>query len=119
MFTNGVVVSAKSEQKEAAQKWAAFLTASDAMVETRLSTSWELPPVADESKLAAYLDQPVPANRQAVFDSLDAVVLPPVIEAQQEMQDIVTEELGNAAAGRKTVEVALTDAQTRVDALLG
>jgi len=46
-------------------------------------------------------------------------VLPPVIESQQEMQDIVGEELANAAAGRKTVEQALTDAQTRVTALLG
>jgi multiple sugar transport system substrate-binding protein len=119
MFTNGVAVSAKSEQKEAAQRWVEFLTASDAMVKTRLDTSWELPPVADESQLAAYLDVTPPTNRQAVFDSLDAVVLPPVIESQQEMQDIITEELGNAAAARKTVEQALTDAQERVNGLLG
>lgn len=118
MFTNGVVVSAKSQHKEAAQKWIEFLTASDTTVATRLKTAWELPPV-DESKLGAYLDITPPTNRQAVFDSLDAVVLPPVIESQQEMQDIVTEELGNAAAARKSVEQALTDAQTRVDALLG
>jgi multiple sugar transport system substrate-binding protein len=39
--------------------------------------------------------------------------------AQQEMQDAVTAELGNAAAGRKTVEQALTDAQTKVNSLLG
>jgi multiple sugar transport system substrate-binding protein len=119
MFTNGVAVSASSEQKEAAQRWVEFLTSSDAMVEKRLETSWELPPVADESKLSDYLDVTPPANRQAVFDSLDAVVLPPVIEAQQEMQDIVSEELGNAAAGRKTVEQALTDAQNAVNGLLG
>ena len=60
-----------------------------------------------------------PENREAVVESLDAVVLAPVIERAQEMQDIVTEELGNAAAGRKTVEQALTDAQERVTALLG
>ncbi|WP_197024677.1 sugar ABC transporter substrate-binding protein [Cellulomonas sp. KRMCY2] len=119
MFTNGVVVSATSEVKDAAQQWVEFLTSSDEMVQTRLDTSWELPPVADESKVAAYLDVTPPANRQAVFDSLDAVVLPPVIESQQEMQDIVSEELGNAAAGRKPVEQALNDAQDRVNALLG
>jgi len=118
MFTNGVAVSASSEVKEAAQRWIEFLTASDVTVQTRLDTSWELPPV-DESQLSAYLDVTPPANRQAVFDSLDAVVLPPVIEAQQEMQDIVSEELSNAAAGRKQVEQALTDAQDRVNALLG
>lgn len=119
MFTNGVAVSAASEVQEAAQRWVEFLTISDTTVQTRLDTSWELPPVADEQDLAAYLEVTPPANRQAVFDSLDAVVLPPVIESQQEMQDIVGEELSNAAAGRKSVEQALTDAQERVNGLLG
>lgn len=118
MFTNGAVVSAASKNKAAAEKWVSFLTSSDTMVETRLATSWELPPVADESKLASYLDQDKPANRQAVFDSLEATVLPPVIERQQEMQDVVTEELGNAAAGRKSVAQALADAEQAVNALL-
>lgn len=119
MFANGVAVSASSEQQEAAQRWIEFLTASETTVQTRLDTSWELPPVADESLLSPYLEVTPPANRQAVFDALDAVVLPPVIESQQEMQDIVSEELGNAAAGRKSVEQALTDAQERVNGLLG
>jgi multiple sugar transport system substrate-binding protein len=35
------------------------------------------------------------------------------------MQDAVNEELSDAAAGRKTVEQALADAASRVDALLG
>ncbi len=118
MFTNGVVVSADSENQEAAQKWITFLTSSDEMVQKRLDTSWELPPVADESQLAPYLEEGKPANRQAVFDSLEATVLPPVIERQQEMQDAVNSELSNAAAGRKTVEQAVTDAQEAVDALL-
>ncbi|MCC2309956.1 ABC transporter substrate-binding protein [Cellulomonas chengniuliangii] len=119
LFANGVVVSAKSAHPEEATRWLEFLTASSTTVETRLATSWELPPVADQSMLDSYLEVTPPANRAAVFDSLDAVVLPPVIESQQEMQDIVGEELANAAAGRKTVEQALTDAQTRVTALLG
>jgi len=118
MFTNGVVVNAASKNKQAAQKWIEFLTASADTAKTRLATSWELPPIADESELASYLQQPKPANRQAVFDSLNATVLPPVIERQQEMQDIITKELGNAAAGRKSVEKALADAQSQVNALL-
>ena len=118
MFTNGVVVSATSKSKEAAQKWVTYLTSSDETVQTRLKSSWELPPVADEARLASYLDQGKPANRQAVFDSLDATVLPPVIERQQEMQDAVSKELTAAAAGRKSVAKALTDAETAVNALL-
>ncbi|WP_372594637.1 sugar ABC transporter substrate-binding protein [Actinotalea sp.] len=119
MFTNGVVVSASSDKQEAAQAWIEYLTSSDTMVDTRLAASWELPPISDTAKLATYLDVTPPASRQVVFDSLEATVLPPVIASQQEMQDIVGEELGNAAAGRKTVEQALDDAAARVDALLG
>lgn len=118
LFTNGVGVSADSANPEAAQRWIDFLAASDTTTQIRLDTSWELPPVADESKLSAYLDVTPPANRQAVLDSLDSVVLPPVIERQQEMQDVVTEELGSAAAGRKSAEEALADAEERVNALL-
>lgn len=118
MFSNSAVVSSSSENVEAAEKWVQFLASSDAAVQIRLDASWELPPVADEAQFAAYTEQPLPANRQAVLDSLDAVVLPPVIERQQEMQDIVTEELTSAAAGRKSVEDALASAKERVDALL-
>ncbi|PSL02708.1 carbohydrate ABC transporter substrate-binding protein (CUT1 family) [Haloactinopolyspora alba] len=118
MFANGAVVSASSEHPDAAQRWVDFLAASDTTTDIRLETSWELPPVADESKLAEYTEATPPANRQAVLDSLDAVALPPVIERQQEMQDVVTEELGNAAAGRKSVEDALADAEQAVNELL-
>jgi multiple sugar transport system substrate-binding protein len=118
MFANGAAVSATSDNIEAAQQWVDFLASSDVTTQVRLDSSWELPPVADESKLSSYLEVTPPENRQAVFDSLEAVVLPPVIERQQEMQDIVGEELSNAAAGRKSVEDALSDAAQRVDALL-
>lgn len=118
MFTNGAVVSAKSKNQAAAQKWITFLTSSDEMATKRLETSWELPPVANEAKLASYLDAGKPANRQAVFDSLEATVLPPVIERQQEMQDAVGKELSSAAAGRKSVAAAMTDAEKAVNALL-
>ncbi len=119
MFVNGLVVSSAAKNTEAAQKWVTFMSSSDVMTTTRLDASWELPPVGDQSKLAPYLEQPKPANRQAVFDALEATVLPPVIERQQEMQDAVTKELTEAAAGRKPVAQALTDAQAAVNGLLG
>lgn len=119
MFVNGLVVSSAAKNTEAAQKWITFMSSSDIMTTTRLDASWELPPVGDQSKLAPYLEQPKPANRRAVFDALEATVLPPVIERQQEMQDAVTKELTEAAAGRKPVAQALTDAQAAVNGLLG
>jgi multiple sugar transport system substrate-binding protein len=118
LFTNGVMVNAASKNKAAAQKWISFLSASSAMVKIRLATSWELPTVADQSELAPYLNQPKPANRKAVFEALNATVLSPVIDSQQQMQDIVTQELGSAAAGRESVAKALANAQSQVNALL-
>lgn len=120
VFSNAVAVSANSSHKEAAQKWAEFLTSSQVMVDTRLSAGWELPAISDEALLATYLDQGEPDNRQAVFDSLDGIALPPVIgDNQAEMQDIVGAELTEAAAGRKSVEDAIASAASQVNDLLG
>ncbi|MDF1478661.1 sugar ABC transporter substrate-binding protein [Leifsonia sp. H3M29-4] len=120
VFSNAVGVSATSEHIEAATKWAEFLTSSDVMVQTRLDAGWELPPISDEAQLATYLDKGKPANRQAVFDSLDGIALPPVVaNGQTEMQDIIGEELVEAQAGRKTVEEALASAEERINAVIG
>ncbi|WP_166870905.1 sugar ABC transporter substrate-binding protein [Salinibacterium sp. ZJ450] len=120
MFSNAVAVSSGSKNIEAAQKFAEFLTSSETMVDVRLDSGWELPPISDETKLHSYLTKGAPENRQAVFDSLDGVALSPSIGANQaEMQDIISEELTEATAGRKTVEDALASAEERVNALLG
>lgn len=120
VFSNAVGVSAASEHPEAAAKWAEFLTSSTTMVDARLASGWELPPISDEDDLAVYLTQDNPANRQAVFDSLDGIALPPVVaEGQTEMQDIMSEELVEAQAGRKTVQQALDAAEERINKAIG
>ncbi|MFD9944287.1 ABC transporter substrate-binding protein [Nonomuraea sp. NPDC059023] len=119
VFHNAVAASATTKNGKAAYAWAKFLSSSDVAANTRIASSWELPPVSDQQLLAGYLKDPKPANRQAVFDSLKSIALPPVIKRQQEMQDAVTKELTEAAAGRKPVEEALKSAATKVDALLG
>jgi multiple sugar transport system substrate-binding protein len=119
MFSNAVAIAANSQNQEAAAKWAAFLTSSDTMVDVRLQAGWELPPIADQSKLQSYLTAGAPANRQAVFDSLTDVALAPSIgENQAQLQDDVTNALTEIAAGRQKVEDAIPAAAQRVDALL-
>ena len=119
MFSNAVAVSAGSKHQDAAAKWAAFLTSSVTMVDVRLKAGWELPPIADQTKLQAYLTAGAPANRQAVFDSLEAVALAPSIgENQAQLQDDVTDALTEVAAGRQTAEDAISAAAQKVDALL-
>jgi multiple sugar transport system substrate-binding protein len=117
-FANGVVASATTEHPEAAALWMQHLAGSDASVEARLAASWELPPVADVSLLAPYLEQSPPANRIAVFESLESVVVPPVIERQQEMQDAVGQALEQALLGQLSVEDAIAQAAEQVRALL-
>jgi multiple sugar transport system substrate-binding protein len=120
VFSNALGVSANSKHQEAAAKWAEFLSSSDTTVQVRLDAGWELPPISDDAKLATYLTKGDPANRQAVFDSLDGIALPPVVAAgQSEMQDIMTEELVEAQSGRKTVEDALSSAEERINAAIG
>ncbi|MBB5085001.1 ABC transporter substrate-binding protein [Nonomuraea endophytica] len=119
VFHNAVAASATTKNGKAAYAWAKFLSSSDVAANTRIASSWELPPVSDQQLLAGYLKDPKPANRQAVFDSLKSIALPPVIKRQQEMQDAVTKELTEAAAGRKSVDEALKSAAAKVDALLG
>lgn len=120
VFSNALAVSATSEHKDAAQQFAVYLSSSQTMVDTRLSSGWELPPISDDAQLAAYLEQTDPANRQAVFDSLDAIALPPIIgDNQAQMQDLVSEVLAEAAAGRLTVEEALAKAESEINGMLG
>jgi multiple sugar transport system substrate-binding protein len=118
VFHNAVAASATTRHGKEAWAWARFLSSSGIAATTRIASSWELPPVSDQSVLAGYLKDPKPANRQAVFDSLKSIALPPVIQRQQEMQDAVTKELSNAAAGREPVKDALAAAAAKVDELL-
>ncbi|HTL41603.1 MAG TPA: sugar ABC transporter substrate-binding protein [Pseudolysinimonas sp.] len=119
VFSNALGVSANSKHPEAAAKWAEFLSSSDTTVQVRLDAGWELPPISDDAKLSTYLEKGAPENRQAVFDSLDGIALPPVVATgQTEMQDIMTEELVEAQAGRKSVEDALKSAEERINAAI-
>ena len=52
-----------------------------------------------------------------MFDALDNIALPPVIERQQEMQDIVTQALELIVSEGADPQQALDDAAAEVDAL--
>lgn len=118
-FSNAIAVSANSKNKAAAQTWVEYMTSSDVMAQTRINSSWELPPTSDESILNDYLAKDKPANRKAVFEALEHVALPPVIgDNQQEMVDIVTNALGEVEAKRSTAADALKIAEDKVNALL-
>lgn len=119
-FSNAAVISKNTKNAEAAYKWVKFLAASPVTAKIRIETSWELPALSlsQRPNVQAYLDKPLPANREAVFQSLQYAVTPPVVENQSQLQDIINQELEAAKLGTKTVEQALASAQQRVTALV-
>lgn len=120
-FSNAVAVSRTSKNAAAAQKWVKFLSSSPTVAQRRIASNWELPALSlsQRTLIQPYLDRPLPANREAVFNSLQYAVTPPVVDQQSQLQDIINQELEAAALGSKTVEQALASAQQRVQALLG
>ncbi|MDR1231845.1 MAG: sugar ABC transporter substrate-binding protein, partial [Spirochaetaceae bacterium] len=55
-----------------------------------------------------------PANREAVFKSLDYLVTPPVIVQSSQMQDIVTKHLKEAASGSVRPAQALANMEAEL-----
>ena len=115
-FSNCVVLNPESKNREAAATWLAWLTSSTKSAEIRLEAGWDLPALSDMDALASYLEITPPENREAVFESLNYLVLPPVIEDYALMSDIIGQYLAAAADGTMTVEDALNAAQADCEA---
>ncbi len=112
-FANALVVNndASDEAKEAAKKWLSFLASSDEAAKIRLDAGWDLPALSDMDALSSYLEITPPENREAVFESLDSLVLPPIITDYSQMSDIISDAVSKAASGESTPEEALNEAQ--------
>ena len=78
-FANVNCISPDSEKKEAAAKFADAMGSDPDIVQLRLDASWELPTIADQSKLSQYIEISLLAIRAAVFASIDYVVEPPAL----------------------------------------
>jgi multiple sugar transport system substrate-binding protein len=114
-FANGYVINADSKTKDAAFKWISFMSSSQQAANIRVDANWELPAVTYQDVQEKYLSITPPDNREAVFESLNYLVTPPVIEQFTEMQDILVQHLSKAAQGATTAEQALNDAQKELE----
>ncbi len=117
-FANGLAVSADSKNAEAAYKWIEFLATSEQVAQLRIQLGWELPCATYQTAMDQYAKLTPPANRVAVFDSLDYVVPVPQIAQFSQMADILGAELEAAANGTKTPQQALDDAQAALEAAI-
>lgn len=114
-FANGYVVNEKSKVADAAVKWINFMSASKEAAQIRVDANWELPAVTYPEVQEKYLSITPPENREAVFESLNYLITPPVIEQFNEMNDILTQHLSKAAQGAVTAAQALEDAQKELE----
>lgn len=117
-FANGVSVFAATKHPLEAWEWAQYFTTSKVVADVRVKSGWDLPALSDQSFFADYLNQTPPANRKAVFDSLNFAIVPPVIERQGEMQDDVNKLLDQVKLGQLTPQQALTQAKTQIEGLM-
>ena len=115
-FSNCVVMNPETKHPEAVAAWLSWLTGSTESADIRLAAGWDLPALKDMDALSAYLEIDPPANRAAVFESLDYLVMPPVIEDYALMSDIIGQYLAAAADGTMTVEEAMNAAQADCEA---
>ncbi|MYL32174.1 extracellular solute-binding protein [Pontibacillus yanchengensis] len=117
-FANGLAVSADTDKKEAAYKFAAFMSASEEVAKLRVENSWELPAITNEDILQPYLEQTPPENRQAVFNALDTLVLPPAVDNWSKISDVTNQEFEKALNGDKTTEDVLKTLQSEYEQIL-
>lgn len=115
-FANGLVISAKSKHSKEAIEWIKFMSSSPEAAKIRIDASWELPAITTAAVTADYTKIAVPANRAAVFKSLDYAIAPVVVDQQQETIDIINAGLTAAREAKKTPAQALADIQKELEA---
>ena len=115
-FSNCVVMNPETQHPEEVATWLAWLASSTTSADIRLEAGWDLPALKDLNALSSYLEVTPPDNREAVFKSLDYLVMPPVIEDYALMSDIIGQKLAAAAEGSITVQEALDQAQAECEA---
>ena len=114
-FANVNCVSPSSEKQEAAAKFVDAMGSDPDIVQLRLDANWELPTIADQSKLSQYIEMTPPANRKAVFDSMDYAAAPPALEEQGAVVEIIDNVLSTLETNDMTAQEALDEIQAQLE----
>ncbi len=110
-FANVNCISPSSAKQEAAAKFIDAMGSDPDIVKLRLDASWELPTIADADQLSQYLTITPPANRAAVFASMDFAVAPPALVDASVAADTVNALFGTLDASEQTAQEALDELQ--------
>ena len=114
-FAHVNCVSPSSDKQEAAAKFVDAMGSDPDIVQLRLDANWELPTIADQSKLSQYIEMTPPANRKAVFDSMDYAAAPPALEEQGAVVEIIDNVLSTLETNDMTAQEALDEIQAQLE----
>lgn len=114
-FANVNCVSPSSDKQAAAAKFVDAMGSDPDIVQLRLDANWELPTIADQSKLSQYIEMTPPANRKAVFDSMDYAAAPPALEEQGAVVEIIDNVLSTLETNDMTAQEALDEIQAQLE----
>lgn len=114
-FANVNCISPSSAKQEAAAKFIDAMGSDPDIVALRLAASWELPTIADQTKLSEYLTITPPANRAAVFNSMDYAVAPPALIDASAATEIVNNVFNTLETNDVTAQAALDDIQAQLE----
>ncbi len=114
-FANVNCVSPSSTKKEAAAAFADAMGSDPDIVQLRLDASWELPAIADQSRLTQYLEITPPANRRAVFESMDYAAAPPALRESGAASEIINNVLSTLEMNDLTAQEALDEIQSQLE----
>lgn len=114
-FANVNCVSPSSDKQEAAAKFVDAMGSDPDIMQLRLDANWELPTIADQSKLSQYIEMTPPANRKAVFDSMDYAAAPPALEEQGAVVEIIDNVLSTLETNDMTAQEALDEIQAQLE----
>ena len=114
-FANVNCVSTESDKQEAAARFVDAMGSDPDIVQLRLDASWELPTIADQTRLTQYLEVTPPDNREAVFDSMDYAVAPPALLEQGAVSEIIGNVLGTLETNDMTAQEALDEIQAQLE----
>lgn len=117
-FANAVALSATTPQSQAAWQWAQFFTSDPDVARIRTASNWELPALVDQAIFDDWLSQRPPESREVVFQALDTLVMPPMIDRETEMTAAIDALLNKAKAGELTPQQALDQAKIAIEALV-
>lgn len=114
-FANVNCIHPDSAQQEAAARFIDAMGSDPDIVQLRLDAAWELPTIADQEKLAQYIEVTPPANRAAVFESMEYAVAPPALIEQAAAADIINSVLETLETNDVSAQEALDDIQARLE----